>query len=67
MHLFTQDDFYSTWTPNNMPILYNLEWDPREEHQVDFPHAWVAHPIAAAAGDVLADLGDRASDQTGNP
>ena len=25
-------------------ILYNLEWDPREEHQVDFPHAWVLPP-----------------------
>jgi len=36
VHLFRQDDFYSTWAPNNIPLVYNLEWDPREEHQVDF-------------------------------
>ena len=40
----------------NMPLIYNLEWDPREEHQVDFPHAWVVHPIAAAAGAFLKSL-----------
>ena len=56
VHLFKQDDFYSTWVPNNMPILYNLEWDPREEHPVDFPHAWVLHPVAAAAGAFLKSL-----------
>ena len=39
-----------------MPLLYNLEWDPREEHQVDFPHAWVVHPVAAAAGAFLKSL-----------
>jgi arylsulfatase len=47
-HLFHQDDFYSNWTPYNVPMLHNLEWDPREEHQVDFPHMWVLHPMAAA-------------------
>lgn len=52
-HLFEQTEFLSTWTPFNMPRLYNLEWDPREEHQVDFPHAWVMHPMAAAAGAFL--------------
>ena len=56
VHLFKQDDFYSTWSPQNMPSLYNLEWDPREEHQVDFPHAWVLHPVAAAAGAFLKSL-----------
>ena len=56
VHLFKQDDFYSTWSPLNMPLLYNLEWDPREEHQVDFPHGWVVHPIAAAAGAFLKSL-----------
>ncbi|SIN75162.1 sulfatase-like hydrolase/transferase [Agromyces cerinus] len=56
MHLIKQDDFYSTWTPLNMPILYNLEWDPREEHQVDFAHGWVVHPMAAAAGAFLKTL-----------
>ncbi|MFC9356437.1 hypothetical protein ACFTZB_07615 [Rhodococcus sp. NPDC057014] len=25
VHLFEQDDFYSTWAPTNVPILYNLE------------------------------------------
>ena len=43
-HLFKQDDFYSTWSPLNMPLVYNLEWDPREEHEVDFPHGWVRTP-----------------------
>ena len=47
-HLFKQDEFMSTWTPLNEPHLFNLEWDLREEHQVGFPHAWVAHPMAAA-------------------
>jgi arylsulfatase len=56
LHLFTQDDFYSTWSANNVPIIYNLEWDPREEHQIDFPHAWVIHPMAAAAGAFLLTL-----------
>ena len=46
----------STWTPYNMPHLHNLEWDPREEHEVDFPHAWVAHPMAAAAGAFMKTL-----------
>jgi arylsulfatase len=55
-HLFQQDEFLSTWTPYNMPHLHNLEWDPREEHQVDFPHGWVAHPMAAAAGAFLNSL-----------
>jgi hypothetical protein len=31
-----------------VPRLHNLEWDPREEHEVIFPHAWVFHPMAAA-------------------
>ena len=55
-HLFQQDDFYSTWVPYSIPRLYNLEWDPREENQVDFPHAWVIHPMAAAAGAFLKSL-----------
>jgi arylsulfatase A-like enzyme len=53
VHLFQQDTMFSPWTPNNMPQLYNLEWDPREEHQVGFPHMWVAHPMAAAAAAFL--------------
>lgn len=55
-HLFQQDEFMSTWTPYNEPHLYNLEWDPREEHQCGFPHGWVAHPMAAAAGAFLHTL-----------
>ena len=66
-HLFKQDDFYSTWSPLNMPLIYNLEWDPREEHQVDFPHAWVAHPIAAAAGAFLKSLVVEPPIKTGTP
>ena len=56
VHLFKQDDFVSTWSAYNMPHLHNLEWDPREEHEVGFPHAWVAHPMAAAAGAFLKSL-----------
>ena len=47
-HLFKQDEMTSTWAPYNVPHLHNLEWDPREMHEVGFPHAWVAHPMAAA-------------------
>jgi arylsulfatase len=65
--LFKQDDFYSTWSPLNMPLVYNLEWDPREEHQVDFPHGWVAHPIAAAAGAFLKSLVAEPPIKTGTP
>jgi arylsulfatase len=54
--LFQQDEFSSTWTPYNLPHLYNLEWDPREEHEIGFPHIWVAHPMAAAAGAFLETL-----------
>jgi arylsulfatase len=48
-HLFKQDEFTSTWSPYNIPHIHNLEWDPREEHEIDFPHAWVLHPMAVAA------------------
>jgi arylsulfatase len=54
--LFQQDEFMGTWTPLNEPHLYNLEWDPREEHQVGFPHAWVVYPMAAAAGAFMKTL-----------
>ena len=56
VHLFKQDDFYSTWVPWNFPMLYNLEWDPREENEVTFPHGWVIHPMAAAAGAFMKSL-----------
>jgi arylsulfatase A-like enzyme len=55
-HLFQQDGFMSTWSPYNLPHIHNLEWDPREEHEVDFPHGWVVHPMAAAAGAFLKTL-----------
>lgn len=55
-HFFRQDDMYSTWSPYNTAHVHNLEWDLREEHQVDFPHAWVAHPMAAAADAFLQTL-----------
>jgi arylsulfatase len=67
VHLFKQDDFYSTWVPYNMPHLHNLEWDPREEHQVDFPHAWVLEPIAAAAGAFLGTLAAEPPIKPGTP
>jgi arylsulfatase len=67
LHLFKQDDFYATWTPLSTPHLHNLEWDPREEHQVDFPHIWVAHPMAAAAGAFLKSLAAEPPIEAGTP
>ena len=65
-HLFKQDDFYSTWSPMNMPLIYNLEWDPREEHQVDFPHALGDAPDRSRGRRVPEVAGGRASDQVGD-
>jgi len=67
VHLMKQDDFYSTWSPYSSPLLHNLEWDPREEHQVDFPHAWVMHPMAAAAEAFLKTLVAEPPIKTGTP
>ncbi len=67
MHLFQQDEMMSRWTPYNMPHLHNLEWDPREEHEVGFPHAWVAHPMAAAAGAFLKTLAIEPPIKPGTP
>ena len=67
VHLFQNDDMYSTWTPYNFPLLYNLEWDPREEHPVTFVHGWVMHPIAAAAGAFMKSLVAEPPIKTGTP
>lgn len=67
LHLFQQDEMLSTWTPYNMPHLYNLEWDPREENEVGFPHIWVAHPMAAAAGAFLKTLAIEPPIKPGTP
>jgi arylsulfatase A-like enzyme len=66
-HLFQQDEFLSTWTPYNTPHLHNLQWDPREEHEVDFPHGWVLHPIAAAVGAFLKTLAAEPPIKPGTP
>jgi arylsulfatase len=66
-HLFQQDGFMSTFSPLNMPRLYNLEWDPREEHEVDFPHGWTVHPMAAAAGVFLKTLAMEPPIKPGTP
>jgi arylsulfatase len=66
-HLFQQDDFLSTWSPYNMPHLHNLEWDPREEHEVDFPHGWVLHPMAAAIAAFLDSLVNEPPIKPGTP
>ncbi|HEY5247479.1 MAG TPA: sulfatase-like hydrolase/transferase [Dermatophilaceae bacterium] len=66
-HLFQQDGFTSTWSPLNMPRIYNLEWDPREEHEVDFPHGWTVHPMAAAAGVFLQTLAMEPPIKPGTP
>jgi len=66
-HLFQQDEALSTWSPYNLPLLYNLEWDPREEHQVDFPHAWVLHPMAAAGAAFMKSLAIEPPIKPGTP
>ncbi len=68
MHLFQQDDFYATWSPFSIPHVINLEWDPREENPtVGFPHAWVAHPMALAAGAFLMSLAMEPPIKAGTP
>jgi arylsulfatase len=67
IHLFQQDAFLSTWEAYNIPLLFNLEWDQREEHEVGFPHAWVAHPMAAAAGAFLRTLAAEPPIKAGTP
>jgi len=57
----------STWSPLNEPHLHNLEWDPREENEVGFPHAWVVHPMAAAAGAFLRTLAIEPPIKPGTP
>lgn len=47
MHTFQQDVAASIFSPYSAPDLHNLEWDPREEHEIGFPQGWVIHPIAA--------------------
>jgi len=67
LNLFQQEEMFSTWTPYNTPHLHNLEWDPREEHQVGFPHAWVLHPMAVAAGAFLRTLAMEPPIKPGTP
>lgn len=67
LHLYQQDTSLSTYAPLNSPLLFNLEWDPREEHEVDFPHAWVIHPIAAAVGAFLKSLSTEPPIKSGTP
>jgi arylsulfatase len=55
-NLFEQDTFMGPWSPLNEPHLYNLLWDPREEHQVGFPHTWVVYPIGHAAAAFMKTL-----------
>lgn len=56
MHLFQQDVAASTFVPYSAPHLHNLERDPREEHEIGFPHGWVIHPMAGAIASFLKSL-----------
>jgi arylsulfatase len=67
VHLFQQDSALSTYSPYNGPHLHNLEWDPREEHEVGFPHGWVLHPMAAAVGAFLRSLATEPPIKPGTP
>ena len=44
MHVFQQDVAASSFVPYNAPHLHNLEWDPREEHEIGSPHGRVIRP-----------------------
>jgi arylsulfatase len=55
-HLLKQDEMFSTWAAYNMPHIHNLEWDPRELHEVGLAHAWVLHPMAAAVAAFMKTL-----------
>lgn len=66
-HYFEQDEFMSTWVPYNVPHLHNLEWDPREEYEIGFPHAWVAHPMTAAVQSFLQSLAIEPPIKPGTP
>ena len=66
-HLFQQDEAISTWVPYNVPHIHNLEWDPREEHEVAFPHVWVLHPMAAAVAAFMKTLADELPIKPGSP
>lgn len=66
-HLFEQEGMLSTWTPYNMPHLHNLEWDPREENEVGFPHIWAVHPMAAAVAAFLHTLAIEPPIKPGTP
>ena len=65
--IMEQDDLYGTWSPLNAPSLYNLEWDPREEHEVGFAHAWVFHPMAAAVSAFMSSLAQEPPIKVGTP
>jgi arylsulfatase len=67
LHLFQQDVAASTFSPYNAPHLHNLEWDPREEHEVGFPHGWAIHPMAAAIGAFLKSLAIEPPIKPGTP
>jgi arylsulfatase len=67
LHLFLQDDIFSTFSPYSSPHLHNLESDPREEHQVGFPHGWAVHPMAAAAAAFLKSLATEPPIKPGTP
>jgi arylsulfatase len=67
LHIIEDDEFYATWTPYSVPHIYNLLWDPREEHQVDFAHFWVLHPMVAAAGAFLKSLAIEPPIKPGTP
>jgi arylsulfatase len=67
VHLMEQDEMMSTWTPYNVPRLFNLEWDLREEHEVGFPHIWVMHPVAASITAFLMTLAVEPPIKAGTP
>ena len=66
-HLFKQEEEFSNWTPLNLPHIHNLEWDPREEHQVSFTHGWVIISMAAAALAFLKSLAVEPPIKPGTP
>ena len=66
IHLFKQDDFYSPWMPLNEPWVINLEWDPREEHEVLSRTPGCSGPGRGGRRRVPEVAGGRAPDQAGD-
>ena len=66
VHLFKQDDFYSTWAPLNMPWLLQPRMGPPRGAPGRLPARLGVAPGRSRGGRIPEVAGGRASDQAGN-